>query len=415
MPALCKKDQYGLMLVAKPALYILATMKNTQFALATCLHNIAFGAHRFVWYGFRAIIVLYLFDQGIEEEEIYSYYAQLVMYPLVSGVAGGLLGDLLKQNKLVSVLGGSMMTLGLLLLTITGNYALLGPVGLFVLGEGLIRTNQFASYGKLYLQHTTLLVGSFALLFLFTNLGAYSSGYIFNALGKFDYRLAFGFGTLVMLIATVILPFIPAAAKVAPQPYAAVSWRVVIILSMALLSIGYWIGIDVLGAISNSKTVSMGLSFPLRTGIQSGSVILIGAILAIAFYLSNLPKLTFMALAYSLLFSCSMHLLLMESHQLGWRYLGAFDILLGLSDVLVFSFGSSLLVRVLPSRFLALGVGLLYAISSFSIKTFNSLVTIEEPLWPIVLIGCMLIGFFGALIYAILYLIAPSTAGGRVE
>ena len=158
----------------------------------------------------------------------------------------------------------------------------------------------------------------------------------------------------------------------------------------------------------------MDLSYPLSTGIQYGIVILIGALLSIALYLGNMPKLLFMAIAFSLLVSCSIHLLLIGSDQPGWRHLVAFHVLFGLSDVLIYSFGSSLLVRVLPSRFLALGVGLLYAISSLAVKAFDKLIKIEEPLWPLLLIGCMITGFFGALIYTVLYLIAPGRVGGRV-
>ena len=101
---------------------------------------------RFAYYGFRAIVVLFLVDQadggmGLTNEQALETYANFTMYTYLALFVGGLFGDLIFGSYRSLILGVLLMILGYGLLSIAEPKTMYIAIGLIALGTGVFKPN----------------------------------------------------------------------------------------------------------------------------------------------------------------------------------------------------------------------------------------------------------------------------------
>ena len=91
---------------------------------------------RTAYYGFRALIVLYLMNEmsNFEREDVLEILGWFMLYIIFTKIIGAVLGDLVIGNKKALIVGGILQILGFL--------CMLQPSLLFMyIGFGLIATD----------------------------------------------------------------------------------------------------------------------------------------------------------------------------------------------------------------------------------------------------------------------------------
>jgi len=168
------------------------------------------------YYGFKAIIVLYLMDETInmQRESALQIYALFTTGVLMFGIVGALLGDLVLGNKKAIMIGAFLQTLGVFIMCYTFLNSFYIGIGLVLLGGGLFTPNMFSSFGKTYLWREKLLDAGFSIYYLVVNIGAAlgiaSIGYI----GEI-YGWTFGFMTAgFFMILSLLFVFLSKESKI---------------------------------------------------------------------------------------------------------------------------------------------------------------------------------------------------------
>ena len=105
------------------------------------------------YYGFRALIILYMVGETLkmESDEAISIYGWLMGSLVFSQIIGALFGDLLIGNRKSVIIGGVIQAVGVFILCIPSTTGLYLGLFLIVLGNGFFTPNITSNFGKLYL------------------------------------------------------------------------------------------------------------------------------------------------------------------------------------------------------------------------------------------------------------------------
>lgn len=158
---------------------------------------------RAAYYGFRALIVLYMIGETINMDrvEAINIYGLFIGVIVFTRIIGGLLGDLWIGNRKAIIIGGILQTIGIFSLLSPTETGLYSGLLLIVLGSGLFAPNILANYGKLHLYKIKQLDSGFTLLYAVVGfcsfLGISTIGIIGEKLG---FRYAFITAGLLMLL-----------------------------------------------------------------------------------------------------------------------------------------------------------------------------------------------------------------------
>ena len=217
---------------------------NQTHPKETFLYAISRTLERTSYYGFRAMIVLYMID-GIfemESKEALSVYGWITASLIFSRIIGAILGDLIIGNKKAIILGGIIQSLGAFIICIPSTTGLY--VGLFfiILGSGLYTPNIISNFGKLYLNKTKLLDAGFTIFYLAVNLGAFIGVATIAYIGEeYGWNIGFIIAGIVMLLS--IIPILISKEKkieVAVDNSITISQRIINI-SIAIVIVGiFW-------------------------------------------------------------------------------------------------------------------------------------------------------------------------------
>ena len=188
--------------------------QNQKHTKETLYYSISRMLERASYYGFRALVVLYMVGEtlNMERTEALTIYGWLVGSLVLSQIIGGLFGDLLIGNKKSIIIGGIIQAIGafsLCIPSITGLY-----LGLFlvVLGSGFFTPNIISNFGKTYLNKTKLLDSGFTIFYLAINLGSFLGILLIGYLGEtYGYNIGFVISGILMLIS--IIPIILSKEK----------------------------------------------------------------------------------------------------------------------------------------------------------------------------------------------------------
>ena len=186
---------------------------------------------RFSYYGMRGLLVLYLiaattgdatgFNPGrgwsnADASTLYGWYTGLAyLFPIV----GGIIADKLIGTHRSMLVGGVLITLGHVVLAISGIGSLahdhlgmsvfVAGLALIVLGTGHFKPSVSVMVGQLYPQGDSRRDGAFTIFYMGINLGAFLCAFICGTLGeKVGWHWGFGsaaVGMVAGLVAYVVL------------------------------------------------------------------------------------------------------------------------------------------------------------------------------------------------------------------
>ncbi len=163
---------------------------------------------RFSYYGMRALLVLFLTSHlGFSDANAYAIYSLFAAIGYAGPVLGGFLADKLMGFRNMVLIGGIIITIGHICMTLIGsdlNFVYLG-LSLLALGTGLFKGNITNLLSCCYKKNDPDRERGFTLFYVGINLGAFlasiSCGYVASTIG-WDY--GFGLAGLGMLIGIII-------------------------------------------------------------------------------------------------------------------------------------------------------------------------------------------------------------------
>jgi POT family proton-dependent oligopeptide transporter len=184
---------------------------------------------RFSYYGMRGLLVLYLtsavtgmaepyegapagFNPGpgwsaADASNLYGWYTSLAyLFPL----AGGIIADKLIGTHRSMLVGGLLISLGHVVLAVSGLVPpgdpvsmtiFVGGLALIVLGTGHFKPNVSVMVGQLYAPDDPRREGAFSIFYMGINLGAFICAYICGTLGeRVGWHWGFGSAAIGMLL-----------------------------------------------------------------------------------------------------------------------------------------------------------------------------------------------------------------------
>ncbi|WP_282043422.1 MFS transporter [Winogradskyella flava] len=189
-------------------------IQNQKHTKETLYYSISRMLERASYYGFRALVVLYMVGEtlNMERTEALTIYGWLVGSLVFSQIIGGLFGDLLIGNKKTIIIGGIIQAIGAFSLCIPSTTGLYLGLFLVVLGSGFFTPNIISNFGKTYLNKTKLLDSGFTIFYLAINLGSFLGILLIGYLGEtYGYNIGFVISGILMLIS--IIPIILSKEK----------------------------------------------------------------------------------------------------------------------------------------------------------------------------------------------------------
>ncbi|HET6603133.1 MAG TPA: oligopeptide:H+ symporter [Xanthomonadaceae bacterium] len=171
---------------------------------------------RFMYYGMRAILAPYVamaffahLGEGAEEQASLTYGGYTAMV-YMTGIAGGYVADRILGYQRSIMLGGAMMSVGMVMLLAPDLTTFLIGLGVVVVGNGLFKPNISTMVGKLYAPGDVRRDSGFTIFYMGINAGAFLApivcGSIIGALYGFRWGFfAAGMGMILGLIVFQVL------------------------------------------------------------------------------------------------------------------------------------------------------------------------------------------------------------------
>lgn len=181
-------------------------IQNQKHTKETLYYSISRMLERASYYGFRALVVLYMVGETLKMErtEALSIYGWFTASLVFSQIVGALFGDLLIGNKKSIIIGGIIQAIGAFSLCIPSTTGLYLGLFLVVLGSGFFTPNIISNFGKTYLNKTKLLDSGFTIFYLAINLGSFLGILLIGYLGeKYGYNIGFVLSGILMLISII--------------------------------------------------------------------------------------------------------------------------------------------------------------------------------------------------------------------
>ncbi len=189
------------------------TLEKPKVGLPVFLLNILTAFDRFIYYGFRAIVVLYLVTQvseggmGVTDSQGYKLYEGLMLAVAIASVVTGVLSDFVTKYKYGAIIGYILVSVGLFTI-ITGNTVNNMYAGLIIiaLGNGFTKLNLNVLLGRLFNKQDKRRDGAFLFSYGAINIGAFASSIIIGLIaGTKGYVYAF---TILMILAFLMAVFL---------------------------------------------------------------------------------------------------------------------------------------------------------------------------------------------------------------
>lgn len=181
-------------------------IENQKHTIETLYYSISRMLERASYYGFRALVVLYMVGETLKMEraEALTIYGWLIGSLVFSQIIGGLFGDLLIGNKKSIIIGGIIQAIGAFSLCIPSTTGLYLGLFLVVLGSGFFTPNIISNFGKSYLNKTKLLDSGFTIFYLAINLGSFLGILLIGYIGEtYGYNIGFVLSGILMLISII--------------------------------------------------------------------------------------------------------------------------------------------------------------------------------------------------------------------
>jgi POT family proton-dependent oligopeptide transporter len=154
---------------------------------------------RFTFYGMRALLVLFLVDAvanggyGLDDKTATAIYGLYTAAVFMAALPGGWIADRLIGAQRAVLAGGTLMTLGNLMLAIPGPPALFfAGLTVIILGVGLLKPNISTLVAELYPEGGARRDAGFTVFYMGINLGAFIGPLIAGWLAlRYGWRIGF--------------------------------------------------------------------------------------------------------------------------------------------------------------------------------------------------------------------------------
>ncbi len=164
---------------------------------------------RFSYYGMRALLVFYMVRGFLHYDDTRSYgvYGAYTALVYMTPFIGGLVADKVLGQRAAVILGGTLMALGHLVMTIENQYAFYGALALLICGNGFFKPNIGTILGSLYGVERLSFKrdGAFTIFYMGVNLGAAMAPLLCGYIGEtYGWHYGFGLATIGMTIGLAI-------------------------------------------------------------------------------------------------------------------------------------------------------------------------------------------------------------------
>ncbi len=178
--------------------------KKTLFGHPVALYTLFFAEmwERFSYYGMRALLVFYMIKGflGFNDTRAYAVYGAYTALVYATPFIGGMLADRLLGARRAVVLGGLLMALGHLLMTVEQELVFFLALATLIAGNGFFKPNISTIVGTLYEKNKEGRDRGFTIFYMGINLGAAMSPIICGYVGEtYGWHYGFGLATIGML------------------------------------------------------------------------------------------------------------------------------------------------------------------------------------------------------------------------
>ncbi len=181
----------------------------TLFGHPTGLFTLFFAEmwERFSYYGMRALLVFYMTKGflGYGDDLAYSVYGFYTALLYMTPFFGGMIADRILGQRRAIILGGTLMALGHLAMTLENKIGFYFALALIITGNGFFKPNISSMVGTLYPDRSPRRDGGFTIFYMGINLGAAMAPLLCGYIGEtYGWHWGFGLATAGMLIGLAV-------------------------------------------------------------------------------------------------------------------------------------------------------------------------------------------------------------------
>ena len=162
---------------------------------------------RFSYYGMRALLVFYMIKGFLNftDGRAYAIYGAYTALVYATPFIGGMLADRLLGARRAVVIGGLLMAMGHLMMTVEHELAFFFALALLICGNGFFKPNISTIVGSLYDIKSRKRDGGFTIFYMGINLGAAMSPLLCGYIGEtYGWHYGFGLATIGMLMGLAV-------------------------------------------------------------------------------------------------------------------------------------------------------------------------------------------------------------------
>lgn len=217
------------------------------------------------YYGFRAILVLFLINETEQFDqqstfELYGWFTGILTF---SYLLGGLMGSLLSKPRDIILLGAVTSAIGLITFINQSEISIYIGLGLLILGTGFIKPNIQAGFGIQNLAHQKLLDARFTSLYLSTNIGSMLGVVVIPLVAEsLGYQAAFISAAILHLMGGAIAYFniLENASEALEKASSQNGYKLAAITVLSLIIVLFWASFETIsssGIIRQMQSSSM--------------------------------------------------------------------------------------------------------------------------------------------------------------
>ena len=158
---------------------------------------------RFSYYGMRALLVLYMIKgfMSRSDTEAYAIYGAYTALVYATPFIGGMLADRYLGARRAVILGGLLMALGHLIMTVESEQPFFFALAFLIVGNGFFKPNISTIVGSLYPANSPQRDAGFTVFYIGINLGAAMAPLLCGYVGEtYGWHYGFGLATIGMLV-----------------------------------------------------------------------------------------------------------------------------------------------------------------------------------------------------------------------
>lgn len=369
---------------------------------------------RFGYYGIRSLLLVYLVQQlKMKEQDSMMVYDSFIELISVSFLIGGVLGDLVIGSKKSLLFGSFITAIGAFCLCVPNENLFYIGLLLVIIGSGLYGPNSLSLIGRSHPNNPKTLDGSFNIMFLAINIGAFLGAFLISIVVAENYAIGFALSALAFIISGVLSLFVrDKKPKNTSLVRNSISLRSILVIA-AVFASGIFLATDRMSGVITSD-ISMQLSQHPNSSFPNSFIYTLPSIAAmilaipLVFVWTFIYIKPFIKIGVGILISTVAFIILLNfPEEVGLNYMNKFMLILfflALVEVLISPSVYTVIALYTSQRFQGIVFALSYIpsilfsilLSPFIFETSNNHMTFF--LLGIILlgsigIGCLIIGF----------------------